>query len=99
MCISMNVLLFAFLNTWFIVLVWNLVKKRKTNEKANKNFPNSHTFETGMIVGIDRVISTGICRNTKYQEFFPEWLLHSVEVFPESRLVPEAAAFVASEHI
>lgn len=52
-----------------------------------------------MIVGIDRVISTEICGNTKHLDFFPECLLCSLEIFPESQLVPEAAAFVASEYL
>lgn len=60
---------------------------------------NAYTFETGKIVGIERVIFTEICGNTKYQDFFPEYLLCFLDVFPECQLIPEAAAFVASEHI
>lgn len=105
MCVSirMNVLLSAFLNSLFTVPEWNFVKKRKTDKQKTKTFPgsctNAHISETGMIAVIDRVISTEICGNTKYQEFFPECLLCSLEVFPGCQLVPEAAAFVASEHI
>lgn len=52
----LNVLLFAFLNSLFMVL-----GSGKKNLKAPQVFSTyAHTFETGVITGIDRIISTEI---------------------------------------